>query len=679
MPEKKEDLAHQVSSIVCNKNIDIPYEECFAFQKKSNFLCANHKECRIIEKSIEQLKYVLHPINKDSFLKACPGSGKTEVVGLKAAYEIKKWSRRTTGIAVLTYTNNARSVIKERILQFTGISGISYPHFIGTIDSWLLRFIFNPFAHQITGYTGDNGDHSIHILENSSDAAFLNNKKFSTKESYFKTGKISANQYYYSDTKIQDIRFSSGKIDIDNIRNKETLNLTQTAELQKIKESFWKSGFATYQDIETICYQILTQQKDLCHLVSKRFPVIIIDECQDISSIKIDIFRQLKNSGTVFHFVGDLNQSIYSYNNADSTKIEQFCKEKKFEELYLTKNFRSVQSIVDVCCNVVNLKEKISGNDNLPGNNHCIVTSFKKDNMDEISNLFMRLIKNRYEPSKSAILVRNNSNRIKILSGASNMKIVKSKYPPLAIYLWSIENIECKKKALERIGAYLSERLYPNEKYYIENYYCPKNISKLEWRLFLCRVLNDCNKSDELKKLSTVWSDWRATFNIRFIHILRRFQNRYDWLQIVETENATIRSSPQNEKSKPVIDTIPKVKSHLKDFIPTSTIHSAKGETFEAIMLVSSPDDRGQKNSGSGYWKHWLERKHAKGESARFAYVASSRPKYLLVWAIPEKDYVEKNLKLLKKYGFVINSNDWDIPKKEKQPTLFDYIDVSGN
>lgn len=36
----------------------------------------------------EQVDFILHPINKPCFLKACPGSGKTEVVGIKAAYEI---------------------------------------------------------------------------------------------------------------------------------------------------------------------------------------------------------------------------------------------------------------------------------------------------------------------------------------------------------------------------------------------------------------------------------------------------------------------------------------------------------------------------------------------------------------------------------------------------------------
>jgi hypothetical protein len=62
-----------------------------------------------------------------------------------------------------------------------------------------------------------------------------------------------------------------------------------------------------------------------------------------------------------------------------------------------------------------------------------------------------------------------------------------------------------------------------------------------------------------------------------------------------------------------------------------TTIHSVKGETLDAVMVVSSI-----KKNNDGHWEDWLKFKEE--EPARFAYVASSRPKYLLVWAVPEED-----------------------------------------
>ena len=60
---------------------------------------------RIEEKTDEQLDYILSPIDQCIYLEASAGSGKTEVLGLKAAYEICRWISRQTGIAFLTLTN----------------------------------------------------------------------------------------------------------------------------------------------------------------------------------------------------------------------------------------------------------------------------------------------------------------------------------------------------------------------------------------------------------------------------------------------------------------------------------------------------------------------------------------------------------------------------------------------
>ena len=60
---------------------ELSIEEKLAFVKtRINSLDRNLSE--------EQLDFILHPIDNACYLKACPGSGKTEVVGIKAAYEI---------------------------------------------------------------------------------------------------------------------------------------------------------------------------------------------------------------------------------------------------------------------------------------------------------------------------------------------------------------------------------------------------------------------------------------------------------------------------------------------------------------------------------------------------------------------------------------------------------------
>lgn len=95
---------------------------------------------RIEEKTDEQLDYILSPIDQCIYLEACAGSGKTEVLGLKAAYEICKWQSSQTGIAVLTFTNEATATIANRVASFYG-KPISSNHFIGTFSSFAHGYI----------------------------------------------------------------------------------------------------------------------------------------------------------------------------------------------------------------------------------------------------------------------------------------------------------------------------------------------------------------------------------------------------------------------------------------------------------------------------------------------------------------------------------------------------------
>ena len=83
---------------MCGKSEKITCEECYILADGN--VCKNFKECRIAEKTEEQLEYVMTSIKENVFLKACAGSGKTEVIGLKAAYEMKKWNSYNQGIAV---------------------------------------------------------------------------------------------------------------------------------------------------------------------------------------------------------------------------------------------------------------------------------------------------------------------------------------------------------------------------------------------------------------------------------------------------------------------------------------------------------------------------------------------------------------------------------------------------
>lgn len=69
--------------------------------------------------------------------------------------------------------------------------------------------------------------------------------------------------------------------------------------------------------------------------------------------------------------------------------------------------------------------------------------------------------------------------------------------------------------------------------------------------------------------------------------------------------------------------TICRVKLAKEEQLRVETIHSVKGGTFDAVLLLSSSDARGK----TGFWENWLK---PDDESGRIGYVAITRPRYLL-------------------------------------------------
>lgn len=78
------------------------------------------------------------------------------------------------------------------------------------------------------------------------------------------------------------------------------------------------------------------------------------------------------------------------------------------------------------------------------------------------------------------------------------------------------------------------------------------------------------------------------------------------------------------------------------------TIHSVKGGTFDAVLLLSSPDGRGK----TGFWESWLD---SEDEAGRIGYVASTRPRYLLCWEVHTLTDIQRLT--LEGLGFVALNN----------------------
>lgn len=81
--------------------------------------------------------------------------------------------------------------------------------------------------------------------------------------------------------------------------------------------------------------------------ISKQYKEILIDEYQDTNSVQDIIFRAISRNESNIFAVGDVKQCIYSFRGAEPDVFQKRIASETNESIYLSKNFRSREEIID--------------------------------------------------------------------------------------------------------------------------------------------------------------------------------------------------------------------------------------------------------------------------------------------------------------------------------------------
>lgn len=582
-----------------------------------------------IEFTSEQLDYINSSIEEHIFLEACPGSGKTEVVATKVAKEIDSWKKSPGGFAVLSFANSATDELTSRVSKHLPKGRKMFPHFLGTFDSFIYKNIVSPLSIELTGYAGEGSDASIRIIEPTAHMGYR------TKYSYAKRGGIKA--YHYSFNLIKGcVVFDTGDTILNRTLSSISLKDWQLDDLIATKSKMFKGGFATYRDIEYLAIKAITKKKyeHFVHLLVKRYPLIIIDECQDLSEEQLAILQVLADKGTKLHFVGDLHQAIYGFRDVEPAKVKQFVEDNNFTTLQLTRNFRSCQNIVNLCA-------ELTGRTGIVGNvswlePRCIVLQYNNcpteltDTLEDKCDRF----------SNNVVVSRGHSILRKFQTSVTEPNNIQKL--ALAVKLFSPKDMEALNQSLQYFSEFL--RYHLKESYKPNSFNSPQSItSNLSWRRFLYESLNYliCNN---LQKMDIKWSDWTKIAKSLIRALPKQGFCPEDISSILAPLEVANLTSPSGSAKLEVALSLGDTTTSLLPY-KKSTIHGAKGETHDVTIVVSSASA-----GNDSHWQSWL--KDPDSEAARFAYVASSRPKELLIWAVKTLKLSER--KQLEALGFTI-------------------------
>ena len=589
---------------------------------------------RIEEKTDEQLDYILSPIDQCIYLEACAGSGKTEVLGLKAAYEICRWRPRQTGIAVLTFTNEATATIADRVSSFYG-KPVPSNHFIGTFSSFVHGYIAQRFGYKFYHIPEDRTDKSFRVIDSDTNPysnQWLDNYRLDFP---FPKQTICASQLYYKGS-CKDWFIGQGESAksltelynsvecqqyIAEIRQRKNAEyLFQMDFLKKqvktCKLKFWQDGFATFEDMNLIAHQCLCDET-IRNNIARKFPVILVDECQDLSASELSILSLLICAGVAVHYIGDLHQAIYSFKDSCPRQFLEHLTGHRFEIMRLSQNFRSTQKIVDLSRSIGGISYPISGSvESKCGDYDCCYIECA-DEKDAIAVFIDTL--NRFSiPTENAIvLVRTQSTKQKLNNGFSN----DYKTHPVinAIQLWQQNDPTARQTALTLLAFQLQKWMGFHGKsnnYYYSEEMCPNSVS---WRLLLRNILAElCADSTMTTMDNLTYGSWYSASKGNVVAVINRHLGSIGKI----LPEMTIRT-PKGTAKQPICQ----AKLAEEEQLRVETIHSVKGSTFDAVLLLSSPDARGK----TGFWENWLK---SNEESGRIGYVASTRSRYLLCWGV---------------------------------------------
>ncbi len=365
--------------------------------------------------------------NKRALVIAGAGSGKTTVLTRKIAHIINS-GVSAQNIFAVTFTNKAAKEMKERVEKLFNkntVDGI----WIGTFHS-LFNKILRKHAHLVgveTNYEIIDDEDQKKILRIVIDEDLKLFQEYEKKE---RTAQI-------KEAVLQAMTYISNKKDnglqpddcewtlLDS--NKYCTNLL--AVYFKYEERLRDINAVDFGDLILYPYIIFRDNKSVLEIYQNNFKHVLVDEFQDTNFTQYELVKMLSKKGSLF-VVGDDDQSIYEWRNANVENIIDFDKEFKSADIIkLEQNYRSTSNILNGANGLIDKNKKRRGknlwSDKGTGDKiQVLLTNSPYDEADYIASYIKDEIRKGKKASDFAVLYRINA-----LSRTMEMKLNDYRVP----------------------------------------------------------------------------------------------------------------------------------------------------------------------------------------------------------------------------------------------------------
>lgn len=256
------------------------------------------------------------------FVRACPGAGKTHVIVSRHLRGPATTLRH--GRALLSFTRTAAAQMRRRCYRDGRPDAAEFPHYIGTLDAFVWDLLVEPSLPSNTPMQRIDSWDRVEAEVKLDRAVPLSAFTFQRDH---QTGR---------DAIRQDLLRRQHRTQIEASRFPWSVWAKKALDTRKVQ---FEAGYVTGHEARLLALRYLDRNESVTALRS-RFAEIVVDEVQDCSVTDLEILERLHTAGIPLVAVGDPDQMIYGWRDADPGRLRTF-ERSLGSTLHLEGNWRS--------------------------------------------------------------------------------------------------------------------------------------------------------------------------------------------------------------------------------------------------------------------------------------------------------------------------------------------------
>ena len=277
---------------------------------------------------------------------AGPGSGKTRVITHRIAYLVEECGVAPWRILAVTFTNKAAREMRERLDRLMMGSGEAVT--MGTFHAVCAR-ILRRHGERVgleRNFTIYDQDDQTDAVKSAMQLADVDPRSYNPRALL---SRISAAKSNLHDSR----QMAQSAHDADDEYGAHWID-TCARVYHYYEEALTRQNALDFDDLLMRTAQLLETSSEVQSQYHDRYRYLLIDEFQDTNVAQYRLARLLTGSHRNLCVVGDPDQSIYSWRNADIRNILSF--QSDFPDatvISLGENYRSTQNILNAAASVI--------------------------------------------------------------------------------------------------------------------------------------------------------------------------------------------------------------------------------------------------------------------------------------------------------------------------------------